>query len=230
MRARLSRLSVVLSAVLTIIIGLTTLLGLLLGDVVMSLEVLQRLPLLADIPATTTLPTSVLAAFFVRLAVITIAMTFIIGVVNLLFVNGIRVLRGNTISARLNSIVVFGSFTAAVLLYLTDRDLSMILLEDVQVTIESALAGLLFFVLVAGGYRILQERVTPPRILFVISVLAVLLAALPLAATAPLQPALDWLLAVPVDAGARGILLGIALATVVTGFRILIGQDRSYGE
>jgi hypothetical protein len=40
----------------------------------------------------------------------------------------------------------------------------------------------------------------------------------------------DWLLAVPVSAGARGILLGIALATVVTGVRVLIGQDRSYRD
>ena len=33
---------------------------------------------------------------------------------------------------------------------------------------------------------------------------------------------------VPVSAGARGMLLGIALATVVTGLRVLLGQDRSY--
>ena len=35
---------------------------------------------------------------------------------------------------------------------------------------------------------------------------------------------------VPVNAGASGILLGIALATVVAGVRVLIGQDRTYGE
>jgi hypothetical protein len=34
----------------------------------------------------------------------------------------------------------------------------------------------------------------------------------------------------PFSAGGRGILLGIALATLVTGVRVLIGQDRSYGE
>jgi hypothetical protein len=37
-------------------------------------------------------------------------------------------------------------------------------------------------------------------------------------------------MAVPVSAGARGILLGIALATVVIGVRALIGQDRSYRD
>jgi hypothetical protein len=30
-------------------------------------------------------------------------------------------------------------------------------------------------------------------------------------------------------AGARGILLGVALGTVATGLRILIGADRPYG-
>jgi len=40
----------------------------------------------------------------------------------------------------------------------------------------------------------------------------------------------DWLLAVPVSAGARGILMGIALAVTVAGVRVLIGQDRSYRD
>jgi hypothetical protein len=40
----------------------------------------------------------------------------------------------------------------------------------------------------------------------------------------------DWLMSVPVSAGSRGILLGIALATVVVGVRAMTGQDRSYRE
>jgi hypothetical protein len=126
--------------------------------------------------------------------------------------------------------VLFGSFVITLLVYLTDRALSLQILEQIQVPLESALASLLFFVLVPGGFRILRGRVTAPRILFVISILLVLTASLPLDNTAWLQSGLDWLLAVPVNAGARGILLGIALATIVTGTRILIGQDRSYGE
>jgi len=55
-------------------------------------------------------------------------------------------------------------------------------------------------------------------------------AALPLPALAPLSPIFDWLVTVPVGAGARGILLGIALATLVVGLRVVIGQDRTYGD
>jgi zinc transporter ZupT len=105
-----------------------------------------------------------------------------------------------------------------------------ILLENVQTTIESALAGLLFFALVYGAFRFLRQRVTPAAILFILTVEIVLIGALPVPFFAPLRQFTDWLLNVPVNAGARGILLGIALATLLTGLRVLIGQDRTYGE
>jgi hypothetical protein len=205
---------VIIAAALVILIGLTTLLGLIFGDV----ETLAG-----------TLPTGALALIFVRLAVIIAALTFVIGVLNLLFVNGLRILRGRTWSARLSSLVIFASFVITLFLYIADRALSLQALEQIQVPLESALASLLFFVLVYGGFRILRGRVTAARMLFVISVLLVLTASLPLDNATWLQSGLDWLLDVPVNAGARGILLGIALATIVTGTRILIGQDRSYG-
>jgi hypothetical protein len=34
-----------------------------------------------------------------------------------------------------------------------------------------------------------------------------------------------WILEVPVAAGARGILLGVAIGTVLTGLRLLLGVD-----
>jgi hypothetical protein len=38
----------------------------------------------------------------------------------------------------------------------------------------------------------------------------------------------DWVLDVPALAGARGILLGVALGTAATGLRVLLGLDRPY--
>ena len=55
-----------------------------------------------------------------------------------------------------------------------------------------------------------------------------LLTTLPLAELAPLRPWREWLMTVPVSAGARAMLIGIALATVTAGLRALLGQDRSY--
>jgi hypothetical protein len=38
-----------------------------------------------------------------------------------------------------------------------------------------------------------------------------------------------WIVQVPSVGGARGILLGVALGTIATGLRILMGSDRPYG-
>ena len=38
----------------------------------------------------------------------------------------------------------------------------------------------------------------------------------------------SWIVKVWATAGARGILLGIALGTIATGLRILMGTDRPY--
>jgi hypothetical protein len=169
-----------------------------------------------------------LAGVILLLTTTVIAVTIVIGIFNLLTVHIRRVFRRE--GGWLNSLVLMLSFLAALGLYVIDRAQSMILLEDVQVAVESALAGLLYFSLVYGAYRLLHNRVTLPRIIFVLSMLVVLLGSLAL-------PGLDILAdfgalwsALPVSAGARGILLGIALATVVTGLRILLGQDRSYRE
>jgi hypothetical protein len=40
----------------------------------------------------------------------------------------------------------------------------------------------------------------------------------------------DWVVNVPVMAGSRGILLGIALGTIVSGLRLLVGVDRPYSD
>jgi len=46
-----------------------------------------------------------------------------------------------------------------------------------------------------------------------------------------LLPALrEWLLSVPVSAGTRGLLIGVAIGIVVVGVRVLIGRDRTFRE
>lgn len=173
---------------------------------------------------------------FVQLVSVTIAITILIGIINLLVVHLGRIRgRGNGWGY---SIVVVISALAVIILTILERQgilttepaLTTILLEQVQVAVESALSGLLLFALVYGAYRTLRKRVSGWGLLFVLALLVVLVAALPLPQLAVVATLRDWLMAVPVDAGARGILLGIALATVVTGIRVLIGQDRSYRE
>ena len=182
---------------------------------------------------------TMLADIFLQLVVITVALTVLIGIFNLLTVHLGRIVgrRGGwvySIVLVLSTLLVLGLTLAERANTLAtapgQRSISTILLESVQVSIESALAGLVLFALVYGAYRLMRRRVTWWGMLFTLVLLIILIGALPLPGTTGLLGVRDWLIAVPVSAGARGILLGIALATVVTGVRVLIGQDRSYRD
>jgi hypothetical protein len=52
----------------------------------------------------------------------------------------------------------------------------------------------------------------------------------PLAFLADLPLIKEWIMRVPALAGTRGILLGVALGTIATGLRILMGIDRPYAD
>jgi hypothetical protein len=203
----MSRLLSLLSSVIAIGIGIVTLIGLLAG-----------VGFLAG-------PTNL----FLQLTVITVAITLLIGIINLLGVHLRRIIsrKGGwvySIPLVLSAVLVIG-------LWLSGSDeTNMALLEGVQVSIESALAGLLLFALVYGAYRLMHRRVTWTATLFTLVLIIILIGALPLAQVGALAQIRAWLLAVPVSAGARGILLGITLATIVTGIRVLIGQERSYRD
>lgn len=184
----------------------------------------------------------ILASLFLQIVVITVALTVLIGVLNLITVHVGRVTGRKR--GFLYSIVLLLSFLAVILVSILERTggmpttpgeprLSMLLFETVQVSIESALAGLLVFALVYGAYRMLRRRITWTGVLFVAVLLLVLLGEIASRGVfeSPLLANIrTWLSTVPVNAGARGILLGIALATIVTGVRVLTGQDRSYRE
>lgn len=164
-----------------------------------------------------------------KLVLPTVAIGVLIGLLNLLGVHFGRIRRRERQWGY--SLIVIVSAAAVIGLWLLNvDDVNRVLLEDVQVAIESALAGLVLFALVYGAYRIMRRRVSWGNFLFILSLLVILIGALPLRETAFIADVRAWLLAVPVSAGARGILLGIALATVVTGVRVLIGQDRAYRE
>jgi cell division protein FtsW (lipid II flippase) len=209
------RLWSALSSALTVSIGLMVLIGLLIIPD-------------ASSPNNVFIFLNRFAELTLQLTTITIALTMLIGVLNLLIVHTNR-LRKRERSA-IYSIVLLVSFGVAVGTYLFSREDSLIILDTVQFSVESALSGIVFFALVYGAYRMLHNQLTWARTLFVVVVIFMLIVALPFANVTVLHPLRDWLLAVPVSAGTRGLLLGIALGTVITGVRVLIGVDRSYRE
>jgi len=205
---------IALSAFVAFAVGAVTALSLLLGD---NPALFGDQPGSAQLAGLLALPADVL----LRLVTIVVALSIVIGIANLLTTHVGRLSRGKFYSA-----VLLASFGFTVYWYVTRRgDTS--LLEAVQVPIESALAALLCLSLLHGGSRVLGKRADIWGLLFVAVAVIVLLASTPIAELAPVQAWRDWLMRVPVGAGARAMLIGIALGTVVTGVRALLGQDRS---
>ncbi len=109
---------------------------------------------------------------------------------------------------------------------------SLWIFNTFQVPIEISLLAVLAIVLLVAGARLLSRRPKWYTVLFLVTVLLVLLGSVPLfliGEVAPLTAFRVWLSQVPAVAGARGLLLGVALGTVATGLRILMGVDRPYG-
>jgi len=103
---------------------------------------------------------------------------------------------------------------------------------NIQLPIETSLLAVTAVSLTYAAASILRKRMDLFSIVFFFVVLLVLLGSFSIpSATLPfLHVIRDWILRVPALGGARGLLLGIALGTITTGIRILMGTDRPYGE
>ncbi len=107
--------------------------------------------------------------------------------------------------------------------------ITLTLVDVLQVVIESALSGLLFFFLVYAAYRMMRRRVTIWSAIFLATLVIVLIGNV-LPSGSILFSLREWILRVPVGAGTRGLLIGIAIGTIIVGVRVLVGQDRLFRE
>jgi hypothetical protein len=101
----------------------------------------------------------------------------------------------------------------------------------IQLPIETSLLAVTTISLTYAAASILRKRMDLFSITFFFVILLVLLGSFSIPPTnIPFVQAIrDWILRVPALGGARGLLLGIALGTITTGIRILMGTDRPYG-
>ncbi len=99
--------------------------------------------------------------------------------------------------------------------------------RNVQVPLQSTMLSLLVFFIASAVFRALRVRSLNTFIMLT-TALIVLLGQMPIGERISLEvvQAKDWILSVPNVAGARGILLGVALGTIATGLRLLFGVDR----
>ncbi len=103
----------------------------------------------------------------------------------------------------------------------------------------AALAGLIAFFLVFAAYRLMRTRPALTSLVFIVTVVLALLVLAPWPAGledsavvggTTLRALLRTVTQLPATAGARGLLLGVALGAIATGLRVLIGLDRPYGD
>ena len=166
-------------------------------------------------------------------AIILAAFALLLGIFNLALVHWKKA--GSDGPNRIYSIVLLISLFITIIVVSISGptgSASLWIFNSFQVPVEISLLAVLAVVLVFAGARLLSRRPKWYTVLFLITVLIVLLGSVPLfflGEVAPLIAVRNWLVQVPAVAGARGLLLGVALGTVATGLRILMGIDRPYG-
>ncbi|MBN1135708.1 MAG: hypothetical protein JXM73_03940 [Anaerolineae bacterium] len=100
---------------------------------------------------------------------------------------------------------------------------------NLMAPIQATLGALLAFLTLTAAYRLFRLRNAESALLLLVALLV--LAGQASFGLLPVLPQLrDWILDVPALAGMRGILLGVALGTVLTGIRLLLGVERPYGD
>jgi len=167
-------------------------------------------------------------------AIIVAAVALILGLINLLSVHFKRI--GDRAEGWPYSIALILAMLAVAVPGLLDaagprNSLVAWIFANVQYPLQAAMFALLAFFIFTAAYRAFRLRHWESTF-FILAGVFVLLGATPLTDTlwSGFADIRAWILAVPAMAGARGIILGAALATVIAGTRILLGIDRPYAE
>lgn len=165
-------------------------------------------------------------------AIIVAAAAALVGIINLLSAHWHKVRTGQT--GGFYSLVVLLSFAVVFVLGLwlgPAHPTFQKVVTAVQVPVEATLMAVLAVSLAVASIRLFRRRLTTFSVLFMISALVFLVLGagiLPVNGVPFLGGVVNFLSRLPL-AGARGILLGVALGSLTTGLRILIGADRPYG-
>ena len=164
-------------------------------------------------------------------AIILAGFAIFIGIINLFQVHFKKIRQKQ--KGSFYSLLLIISLVATFLLGLVTPNQVQKVFTTVQLPVEASLMALLTVTLTYASIRLLRRRLNLLSVIFLVTALLILLGTAPLPFLGDLPVFSDWLrpfiVRVMAAAGARGILLGVALGTLTTGLRILFGADRPYG-
>ena len=168
----------------------------------------------------------------VQWAVIMAAFAVLVGVFNLFGVHWQKIRRRQKGMAY-SILLIFSLFITAVLGVAGGSNSSILnfTLDAIIVPAEATLMALLAVTLIYASARLLRRRTDVMSIVFLGIALVILLISAPLPfGKIPGAEVVDWFITnFFAVAGARGILIGVALGALTTGLRVLFGIDRPYG-
>lgn len=181
----------------------------------------------------------ILRDYFLQGAIVVAGIALLVGVYNLTSTHAKKIRSGDgsvysliTVLALLITIIVGGlDLVMTSLRGAPGLQYTHWIFNHIQLPVETSLMAVLAVSLTFATTRLLSRRMNLMSGLFVLVVLFLLITAIPIVAssTSLVADVRDWILQVPAVGGARGILLGVALGTIATGIRILVGADRPYG-
>jgi hypothetical protein len=160
------------------------------------------------------------------------AVALILGAVNLLGIHARRLAKGNFYSGVLVlSMIAMLILAVTDFLGLTENGVGIVF-ENVQVPLEMAMASLLAFFLLFAAFRLLRRQRSRWSVLFIVTVIVIFVGRtpLPFATDGLFSQVEQFISGVFVNAGMRGILIGVALGTIAVGLRILMGSERPYDK
>lgn len=174
----------------------------------------------------------------VEWAAIVAAFAFLLGLLNVLHVHGWRVFRsrqGKFYSLTLLATAAI-SATVTILQRLSGNrthDWTQWMLKYLLNPLGASLAALVAFTLALAAFRLLRARRSMEAIGFTLVAIAALVTSTPFVGSEHLPffgSIREWLVNVFAMTGMRGLLLGVALGTLITALRVLLGVDRPHSE
>lgn len=170
-------------------------------------------------------------SMLLKWAIILAAVALLIGLINLVWVHINKIINRQPGSPY--SLLLLLAFTATLIagvLYGPTGSVSLWIFNFIQIPVETSLLAVTAVILIVAVIRMLNRRPTSNSIVFLFTVVIILAGSIssPWLEATLLVEVRRWLVDVVVSGAGRGILIGVAIGTIATGLKVLIGSDRPY--